>query len=44
MTNVDVNNALYKEIIEVIKKKPIEHPSINNFVNKAVKEKLLRKN
>jgi len=40
MVTVDIDNKLYEEIKEIVQEDNIEYPSINNFVNKALKEKI----
>ncbi len=40
MTVVDIDEKLYEKIKESVAKDKITFPTINNFVNKAVKEKL----
>lgn len=40
MSMVDIDEKLYKKIREAVAKDKISFPTIQNFVNKAVKEKL----
>lgn len=41
-TNVEIDDEFYKEVAKIKEDDSLEYPSINNFVNKAVKEKLER--
>lgn len=44
MTVININTELHKQIAEFIDKDDrIEYPSVKNFVDKAIKEKLKRK-
>jgi len=40
MVTVDIDNEIYNTIKEIVQENNIEYPSINNFVNKALKEKI----
>ena len=42
MVNVDVDNDLYKDIKEVIKKKKYDYASVKFFVQKAIYNELLK--
>jgi len=38
MPNVLIDEKLYKKITQIVKNNSVDYPSINNFVNKAVKK------
>jgi len=40
MVNVDIEQELYEQIKIIVEKRGIDYPSINNFVNKAVKNQV----
>jgi len=40
MVNVDIENELYEQIKIIVDKMGIDYPSINNYVNKAVKNQI----
>lgn len=40
MVTVNIDNELYKKVQEFIEADRIEYPSLNNFVEKAVRDKL----
>lgn len=40
MVMVDINEELYSQIKPIVEKKRIEYPTLQNFVNKAVKDKI----
>jgi hypothetical protein len=40
MTQVNIDEELYKQVSEFVKKERIEYPSIINFIERAVKDKL----
>ncbi len=40
MTNVNLDDELYKQVSEFVKNDKIEYPSLQNFVEKAVRDKL----
>lgn len=40
MVTVNIDNELYEQVKEFIQKDRIEYPSLQNFVEKAVKDKL----
>ena len=37
-TNVAIDDELYEEVRKIVEKKDIDYPTINNFVNKAVRK------
>lgn len=39
MVMVDIEKDIYKETTEIVKKRRLHHPSIRNYVNKAIDEK-----
>ena len=40
MTQVNIDDELYKQVSEFVQKDKIEYPTILNFVEKAVRDKL----
>ncbi len=38
MVMVDVDNELYEQIKSIIERKKIDYPTMQNFVNKAVRK------
>jgi len=40
MVMVDVDNELYESIKGVVEKNRVEYPTLQNFVNKAVRDKI----
>lgn len=38
--NVDIEKELYEQITKFVKQDKVTYPSINNFVNKAVRDRL----
>lgn len=40
MTQINVDDELYKQVKEFITKDKIEYPSLINFVEKAIRDKL----
>ena len=40
MTMVNLDDELYAQVKEFVQKDKIEYPSINNFVERAVRDKL----
>ena len=37
-TNVAIDDELYEEVRKIVENKNIDYPTINNFVNKAVRK------
>ena len=40
---VNLNDELYKEVSEFVDNNEVDYPTIQNFVNKAVKDKLKKR-
>jgi len=40
MVNVDIEEELYEQIKKIVDEMNIEYPSINNFVNRAVRNQV----
>lgn len=42
MVIVDIDEELYEKVKPIVEGKKIEYPTLKNFINKAVKEKVDR--
>ena len=40
MAMVDVDDVLYSKIKKIVEKQRIDYPTLQNFINKAIKEKI----
>jgi metal-responsive CopG/Arc/MetJ family transcriptional regulator len=40
ITSVDIDDKLYDEMKKIISMDSVEYPSMSNFINKAIKEKI----